>query len=239
MNLPNPVLTGLECRSERLSGTKLIDDYYAGEPGLGEFYAGYPWSLAAFQRRAERLRRVFTGERLHALKNAVEPSSPGAERKLERIASGEGFVITTGQQAGLFGGPLYTVYKILTAVRLADKLERALGVPVAPLFWIPADDHDWDEINHVAVIDPQNQLVTIKVEGPSEPPLSMARRPWGEGVNSALATLERVTAEERLLERAARPFAQALPSRSDRRRLVPRMGAADVRAVRSAGHIVQ
>ena len=190
MNLPSPVLTGLECRGERLSGTKLIEDYYAGAAGLGEFYAGHPWSLAAYQRRAERLRRVFTGERLHALKNAVEPSSPGAERKLARIANGEGFVITTGQQAGLFGGPLYTVYKVLTAVRLADNLERALGVPVAPLFWIPADDHDWGEINHVAVIDPQNQLVTIKVEGPSEPPLSMARRSWGEGINSALATLE-------------------------------------------------
>jgi bacillithiol synthase len=195
MNLPNPVLSGLECRFERLSGTRLIDDYYAGAPELGEFYSGHPWSLAAYQRRADRLRRVFTGERLNALKTAVTPSSPGAERKLARIANGEGFVITTGQQAGLFGGPLYTIYKVLTAVKLAEKLERALGVPVAPLFWIPADDHDWEEVNHNSVIDPQNRLVNIVAEGPNDPPLSMGLRLLGEPIIPALRALQEALPE--------------------------------------------
>jgi bacillithiol biosynthesis cysteine-adding enzyme BshC len=190
MNLPSPVLSGLECRFERLSGTRLIDDYYAGAPELGEFYSGHPWSLAAYQRRADRLRRVFTGDRLNALKNAVKPSSRSAERKLSRIAHGEGFVVTTGQQAGVFGGPLYTVYKILTAVKLAEKLERALGVPVAPLFWIPSDDHDWEEVNHTSVIDPQNRLVKIVVDGATEPPHSMAIRLLGEPITAALAALQ-------------------------------------------------
>ncbi|HSL69982.1 MAG TPA: bacillithiol biosynthesis cysteine-adding enzyme BshC [Longimicrobiales bacterium] len=184
------LLDGLEIRFDQLGGSRLIEHYYAGNAELGTFYAGFPWSLDAFVRRAEQVERAFHSERRNALRSAVTATTPAAAHKLEQIAAGNGFVITTGQQAGLFGGPLYTAYKILTAVKLAQRLEEALAVPVAPLFWIPADDHDWAEINHAVVVDAQNQIVRIELKGSAEPPVSMARRRLGDSVGAALARLE-------------------------------------------------
>ncbi len=183
------VLDGLEIRLESLSGTKLVRDYYSGDPELGTFYSGYPWSLSAFRRRAELVKRRATGERQRLLRESVEPTSPRAAEKLERIAAGEGFVVTTGQQAGLFGGPLYTAYKVLTTVKLAQVLEETLGVPVAPLFWSPADDHDWEEVNHMGVLDARNQLQRVELPGQPDSAVSMARRRVGEGIANTLQHL--------------------------------------------------
>src|SRR5262245_45318890 len=201
-------LDGLEIRLGPLTSSKLVLDYYAGNAELGTFYAGYPWSLSAFRRRADQLKHG-SGERGSVLREAVEATTPRAAEKLERIANGEGFVITTGQQPGLFGGPLYTSYKILTAVKLAHVLEQSLHVPVAPLFWLPADDHDWDEVNHVSLLDARNQLHRIELEAATDVSASMAKRKVGEGIGGALAKLEEIlphndfSAEQILLMRQA------------------------------------
>ena len=76
----------------------------------------------------------------------------------ERFVEEGGYVVTTGQQPGLFGGPLYSVYKGITAVRLAEALEALLGKPVLPVFWVGSEDHDWAESNHTYVVDTQNEL---------------------------------------------------------------------------------
>ena len=89
---------------------------------------------------------------LTALGPAFELSGLAAER-LERSAAGAGIVITTGQQPGLFGGPIYTWSKALSALAVADELEALTGIPVAPVFWAATDDADFAEasVTHVAV----------------------------------------------------------------------------------------
>ena len=62
--------------------------------------------------------------------------------------------IVTGQQAGLFGGPLFTLLKALTAVRLAERVRSEHGVPAVAIFWIDAEDHDWDEVKRAASSTP-------------------------------------------------------------------------------------
>jgi bacillithiol synthase len=183
---------GLELQVVPLPGPKLVEDYYAGVPQLAAFYSGFAWSPQAYRRRAELVQGAFSPERSALLRSAVFPTSSSAAAKLERIARGEGFVVTTGQQPGLFGGPLYTAYKILTAVRLAQILEQQLDAPVAPLFWVPADDHDWDEVNHVHVIDARNQLVRVEAASTTDAPLSMARRQFGEDVTASIDQLAAV-----------------------------------------------
>ena len=61
--------------------------------------------------------------------------------------------MTTGQQPGLFGGPIYTWSKALSALALANGLEQATGVPVAPVFWAATYDADFAEasVTHVAL----------------------------------------------------------------------------------------
>ncbi|WP_329812592.1 bacillithiol biosynthesis protein BshC, partial [Streptomyces sp. GSL17-113] len=60
-------------------------------------------------------------------------------------------VVIGGQQAGLLTGPLYTIHKVISIIKLAKEQERKLNHPVIPVFWIAGEDHDYQEINHVFV----------------------------------------------------------------------------------------
>ncbi|HUP23814.1 MAG TPA: bacillithiol biosynthesis cysteine-adding enzyme BshC [Thermoanaerobaculia bacterium] len=71
---------------------------------------------------------------------------PGAARLAESLARPETLVVVTGQQPGLFGGPLYTVVKALAAVQWAEALAKTTGRPAVAVFWIASDDHDFREI---------------------------------------------------------------------------------------------
>jgi bacillithiol biosynthesis cysteine-adding enzyme BshC len=73
----------------------------------------------------------------------------------------------TGQQAGLFGGPLFTLLKAVTAVQLANALTREHGVPAVAIFWIDAEDHDWDEVKSCGVID---ATLTRRTVAAGDPP---------------------------------------------------------------------
>ena len=74
-------------------------------------------------------------------------SAPEAARLAARRLADAGTVaIVTGQQAGLFGGPLFTLLKALTALKLAEKVSREHNVPAVAVFWIDAEDHDWNEV---------------------------------------------------------------------------------------------
>jgi len=84
---------------------------------------------------------------------------PGPGR--DRLAAGEVLAVTTGQQPGLFTGPLYTIYKALSAAALARRLERELKVPVVPVFWVAGDDHDFAEANHASVLNAAGDVVRI------------------------------------------------------------------------------
>ncbi|HET7584619.1 MAG TPA: bacillithiol biosynthesis BshC [Gemmatimonadaceae bacterium] len=108
---------------------------------------------AAWRDRVAAVRDTFAQrDWLDALAPAISASGTAAAR-LARSAGGRGVVVTTGQQPGLFGGPLYTWHKALSALALADALERETGVPVAPLFWAATDDADFAEasVTYVAV----------------------------------------------------------------------------------------
>ena len=109
-----------------------------------------PWFLRApttpggWRQRAEEARgSLVVSEWLADLAPAFGAGGPAWER-LERAAK-SGFVVTSGQQPGLFGGPLYTWWKALTVLAFADELERQTGMPVAPVFWAATDDSDFEE----------------------------------------------------------------------------------------------
>ncbi len=106
--------------------------------------------------RAERERAV----------SFLERPSARAEARLEAWTEEGGYFVTTGQQPGLFTGPLYTLYKALSAIALASELEDTVGRPVLPLFWIGSEDHDWDEVDHVSVLDTENELHTLRLPPP-------------------------------------------------------------------------
>jgi bacillithiol synthase len=86
-----------------------------------------------------------------ALAEAIVPSS-AREPALERLRQSGASAVTSGQQPGLFTGPLYTIYKALSTAALARVLERQWQRPVVPVFWIAGDDHDFAEASHASWI---------------------------------------------------------------------------------------
>lgn len=85
---------------------------------------------------------------LHTMNKKWEaPSS--TSRQIERLRDEASVVVIGGQQAGLLTGPLYSINKLISIVRLAKEQEAKLQRPVIPVFWIAGEDHDLDEINHI------------------------------------------------------------------------------------------
>jgi len=125
--------------------------------------------------------------------DVVAAALPGTGR--DRLAAGDVLVVTTGQQPGLFIGPLYTVYKALSAIALARRLERERRVPVVPVFWVAGDDHDFAEANHTWFLNAAGELVQIVLrERAADAPLvPVAREPCGPEIAAALAQLREGT----------------------------------------------
>jgi len=86
---------------------------------------------------------------------------------LERLRDSDCFAVVTGQQVGLFTGPAYTIYKALTAVKLAMHY-ACRGVKAVPIFWMATEDHDIAEVDHCYVVDGESSLHQIRYEGRSE-----------------------------------------------------------------------
>ncbi|MDH3224051.1 MAG: bacillithiol biosynthesis cysteine-adding enzyme BshC, partial [Gemmatimonadota bacterium] len=169
----------------------MVTDYLEGKAGADRFYRGSYRSPGDFRAKAEELNERFDSGRRESLARLIAPVGVEAAAKLEAVLSSNGFVVTTGQQPGLFGGPLYSLYKALTAVRLAETLEHELGKPVMPLFWVASDDHDWAESNHTSLIDGNNELRELTLgPRPTAADATLSRTPLGSGVNEALEALQ-------------------------------------------------
>jgi uncharacterized protein YllA (UPF0747 family) len=131
--------------AEPLGGSLLARAVSAGEPL--PWYEPRPSDIAAWRARAGDVRRAASAEWLGALAPAFGPAGAAL---LEPVAAG-GVVVTTGQQPGLFGGPLYTLYKAIAALELASALEADTGVPARAVFWAATDDADFAEASSVWV----------------------------------------------------------------------------------------
>ncbi|HEX3235609.1 MAG TPA: bacillithiol biosynthesis cysteine-adding enzyme BshC [Gemmatimonadales bacterium] len=125
-----------------------------------------------------------------ALAPAFVPSAALAAG-LARLQLPGAVAITTGQQPGLFTGPLYTIHKALSAAALARLLEREWSRPVVPVFWLAGDDHDFAEASQASWIGGDGSVVTAGLPPrPPEAPLTpMYREPLGPGIVPALERL--------------------------------------------------
>ncbi len=142
----------MECRPYPLArmphASRLLADYLENFSRLSDFYAHPPSREGVLEaaRRADispQMREPVA--QVLREQNERYGADPSVEKNLERFRRGA-VAVVTGQQVGLFGGPAYTVYKALGAVRLAQELTES-GVEAVPVFWMATEDHDLAEVN--------------------------------------------------------------------------------------------
>jgi bacillithiol biosynthesis cysteine-adding enzyme BshC len=176
----------------------LVEDYLYDFGKVREFYDGDFREPSAFERQTERARtrQIARGDLAAILseQNGSYGCGPETLGAIGRLVRDEACVVVTGQQVGLFSGPLYTIYKALTAIKLADSLNRRGLGSFVPVFWLASDDHDLAEIDHIALIDKDNRLREIRCPTPShESKVPVSNIPLPPDIGDRLAQLKDMT----------------------------------------------
>ncbi|MBO6524509.1 MAG: bacillithiol biosynthesis cysteine-adding enzyme BshC [Balneolaceae bacterium] len=144
------------CSFQQLPFSNLFNTYISDYFKLKDFYSGNPFDENQVKERAGNIVQPESKERIaKALKEYHQflGISDSQQSQLNKFSKEESLVFVTGQQLGVYGGPLFTVYKTITTILLARKWEKILDKPVVPIFWLADEDHDFEEIASVGIPD--------------------------------------------------------------------------------------
>jgi bacillithiol biosynthesis cysteine-adding enzyme BshC len=168
--------------------TRIFSDFLSYSPAIRKFFPTQPDAehIAAFAKSVPR-----DGQRQALVADALEKqnrswgASEATLRNIQRLREGA-FAVVTGQQVGLFGGPLLALFKVASVIALAKQVE-ALGVECVPVFWLASEDHDLAEVNQSLLLTHDFQLVPFKLatRGIEGAPVSTIR--LAEGTSEAVA----------------------------------------------------
>jgi bacillithiol biosynthesis cysteine-adding enzyme BshC len=156
---------------------RLFLDYLSYAPAVHQFYPRSPLYPEWVKEEAGRVR--YDDARRQTVSSVLESQNRKWEAgsktfaNIERLKRGA-VTAVTGQQVGVFGGPLFSLFKALSAVKLAEQATAA-GVDCVPIFWLATEDHDLAEVNHVAFMSETGLLerLAIQSHGPEDAPVGM------------------------------------------------------------------
>jgi bacillithiol biosynthesis cysteine-adding enzyme BshC len=154
--------------------TRLFTDFLSASPKVQPFYPRSPQFAQWVQDETQRVRYdAARRERVAAIlerQNKLWGASAKTLENIARLRQGA-FAVVTGQQVGLFGGPTFSIYKALHALKLADEATAA-GVDCVPVFWLATQDHDVAEIRSTSLPGPEGlQKFVVPTEGTPDAPV--------------------------------------------------------------------
>ncbi|MVO99379.1 bacillithiol biosynthesis cysteine-adding enzyme BshC [Paenibacillus lutrae] len=180
----------------------LTEDYIQEYDRVSSLFDYNPWGKESLHERADAVRHsdALRADRSVLAEVLIEYNRRmgGKEAAIAaagRLADEHTLAVVGGQQAGLFGGPLYVIYKAVTLIMAARQAEAELGTPVIPVFWIAGEDHDFEEVDHIHVLRPGLDISKIAID-----------RPW-----NLRTSVSRWEAEPEAWEAALRQLDEALP----------------------------
>ena len=143
--------------------SKLFLDFQANTPNLNKFYPEKQTSLYNYAEKVLVNYKTNRQELCDVLEETNKSFGAGEKtfENIKLLRDEKCVAIVTGQQAGLFSGELYTIYKALSAVKLAEDL-RKQNIKVVPIFWIAEEDHDFDEVKKTFVLDREGKLAKFE-----------------------------------------------------------------------------
>jgi len=154
-----------------LSYTPSVTAFYPRSAIFGEWFRQEAGLVRYEQSRRDSVARVLERQ------NRSWGASAKALASLERLRRGA-LTVVTGQQVGLFGGPLFSIFKALTAVKLAEQATAA-GIDCVPVFWLATEDHDLAEVNHVSFLTPDGAPERIEAATRGIPDAPVGAIPFG------------------------------------------------------------
>ena len=133
---------------QRVPGfSKLLLDYLAGKPELKPLYGETP-TLESFRAQIDQKKSINRQVLVDVLTEQYQNISDAPN--IACLSDEKTFTVTTGHQLNLLTGPLYVIYKLVSTINLARKLQQAYPeFKFVPVYWMATEDHDWDEINHL------------------------------------------------------------------------------------------
>jgi bacillithiol biosynthesis cysteine-adding enzyme BshC len=203
--------------------SKLFTDFLYNYEKVAQFYSDFGRTVSPLAEHARQIgAQEFDRDRVADALERINRKAGSPEltfKHIEMLRRPGTVAIVTGQQAGLFTGPLYTVHKALTVIKLASCL-REQGVEAVPVFWIASEDHDYDEVNHTRLIDLEGNVQTVQYEPDNRPPeVPVGKIQLDEGINAALDQfigqlppsefLQQIENDLRESYKAGTPFAEA------------------------------
>lgn len=173
---------------------RLAGDYAWDFDRLAPFYGGAPTDPAAWRASIARAQQHQRPRAAVATLIQAQQHRRGAPREAiaaaAQLADASTVAVVTGQQAGLFGGPLFTLLKALSAVRLAEQVRATYHVPAVAVFWVDAEDHDWTEVRACGVLDGESAHHVVALPDlPGAHTAAVAQVRLDESADAAIATL--------------------------------------------------
>lgn len=184
---------------------------------VSRLFAGNPADPSVWRDTIDRVTRTARDRKgvaeLLGAQLAARGAPPAACQAAGQLANPDCVAVVTGQQAGLFGGPLYALLKAVTTIQLARRLNEEHGVTAVPIFWADAEDHDWAEIRSTTILDADGAPRTITLDDlPGAGALPAGRLILTDAVAGTLDALEAALAPSEFraeildtLRRAYRP----------------------------------
>lgn len=149
----------------------LFNDYISDFQKVQNFYELDFHSPENFKLRCEAVRQEFQNREsiCNILLNQNRDFGCGENTfvNINRLQEENTFTVVTGQQVGIIGGPLYTLYKIFTLLKLTHQLnDNYPEMKFVPVFWLESEDHDFEEVNHINIVNNENQIKPIHYPRP-------------------------------------------------------------------------
>lgn len=180
--------------------TKLFADFLSAPNQLKQFYPRSPFFAEWFKDEASAIRYDFARrERVSAILQRQNQTWEASAKTLENIARlrAGASALVTGQQVGLFGGPMFSIYKALTAVKLADVATRG-GVDCVPVFWLATEDHDLAEVDHVAIPGPDGLHHNLLATTQAQPDAPVGTVTFGAEIEALVNTAAELLGESEI-----------------------------------------